>query len=472
VAQGASVTRAATPADVLSGVARWCVVEGDALDVVRTLPAGCLDAVVTDPPSGIAFMGAEWDRDKGGRAQWVAWLAEVLGLARAATRDGGRSLVWSLPRTSHWTGCAVEDAGWSIESTITHLFGTGWPKGQSQLKPAAETWWLARTGRSTALNIEACRVGNDVRINPPTGGKGTTYDHGLKTAAQGAQPRACSGRYPPNVVLSHSPGCRCVGERRVHTGDTGREWIAGRGGNTHAYGLPKPAGTSPVSHVDPDGTELVEAWECVEGCPVRELDEQSGELTSNAVTRAVECGLGYGGGAGSVLQPREKDTGTASRFFPQFPADPAVFGYHAKPSRAERDAGVNLDARPADAYAAHRHRRMEGEPERFDGAPVGRSANTHPTVKSIALMRWLVRLVSQRGQVILDTFAGSGTTGVAALAEGRRVILIEREPRYAEITRQRCESVTFDLGVPVRVAPKAAPVAADPRQLSLLGGTP
>jgi site-specific DNA-methyltransferase (adenine-specific) len=112
---------------------------------------------------------------------------------------------------------------------------------------------------------------------------------------------------------------------------------------------------------------------------------------------------------------------------------------------------------------------MEGEPERFDGAPVGRSANDHPTVKSIALMRWLVRLVSQRGHVILDTFAGSGTTGVAALAEGRRVILVEREARYAEIARQRCESVTFDLGVPVRVAAKPAP-AVDPRQLSLLGG--
>lgn len=414
------MTRAATPADVLSNAARWCVVEGDALDVVRTLPAGCLDAVVTDPPSGIAFMGAEWDRDKGGRAQWVAWLAEVLGLARAATRDGGRALVWSLPRTSHWTGCAVEDAGWSIESTITHLFGTGWPKGQSQLKPAAETWWLARTGRSEALNIEACRVGT-ASTRGMGSGRSAAWEGG---AMAGAVTGSSEGRYPPNVALSHSPECVLAGD----------------------------------------------AWECVEGCPVRELDEQSGELTSNAVTRAVERGLGYGGGAGSVLQPREKDTGTASRFFPQFPADPAVFGYHAKPSRAERDAGVSLDARPADAYAAHRHRRMEGEPERFDGAPVGRCANTHPTVKSIALMRWLVRLVSQRGQVILDTFAGSGTTGVAALAEGRRVILIEREPRYAEIARQRCESVTFDLGVPVRVAPKAAPVAADPRQLSLLGG--
>jgi hypothetical protein len=448
------VSRDATPEDVLAGRARWCVVEGDALDVVRALPVACLDAVVTDPPSGIAFMGAEWDRDKGGRTQWVAWLAEVLGHARAATRDGGRALVWSLPRTSHWTGCAVEDAGWSIESTITHLFGTGWPKGQSQLKPAAETWWLARTGRSEALNIEGCRVGVSKRVPgslsvSQLSGYGVANRRGQSLDDSGH--RADVGRYPPNVVLSHSPGCVLTGERRVHTGDTGREWIAGRGGNTHAYGT----ATERLGrgHGSPDGTELVDAWECVEGCPVRELDEQSGESTSSDRPRfnSARPVTPSKGAEAAHVTGGFSDTGTASRFFPQFPADPAVFGYHAKPSRAERDAGVSLDAR-------------------FDGAPVGRCANTHPTVKSIALMRWLVRLVSQRGQVILDTFAGSGTTGVAALAEGRRVILIEREPRYAEIARQRCESVTFDLGVPVRVAPKAAPVAADPRQLSLLGG--
>lgn len=465
------MSRAATPADVLSGAARWCVVEGDALDVVRTLPLACLDAVVTDPPSGIAFMGAEWDRDKGGRAQWVAWLAEVLGLARAATRDGGRALVWSLPRTSHWTGCAVEDAGWSIESTITHLFGTGWPKGKSQLKPAAETWWLARTGRSEALNIEACRVSGA----KPSTTRGAGEMHGAYSpiAAQGRIEDNGAGRYPPNVALSHSPGCALTGERRVHTGDTGREWIAGRGGNTHAYGT----ATEPLGrgHGSPDGTELVDAWECVEGCPVRELDAQAGDRpglrAGTTLRRGATSGAGLGYGSTATTQTvtvghDEDGEVSASRFFPQFPADPAVFGYHAKPSRAERDAGVSLD--PV-AFRRYGERGQGPLPQQTPSLETPQ-ANNHPTVKSIALMRWLVRLVSQRGQVILDTFAGSGTTGVAALAEGRRVILVEREPRYAEIARQRCESVTFDLGVPVRVAPKAAPVAADPRQLSLLGG--
>jgi len=97
--------------------------------------------------------------------------------------------------------------------------------------------------------------------------------------------------------------------------------------------------------------------------------------------------------------------------------------------------------------------------------------NVHSTVKSIALMRWLVRLVTRPGDVVLDPFGGSGTTGVAALCEGRRVILVEREPRFAEIARQRCEHATPDLGVPVRVTAKPAP-AVDPRQLGLFGGDP
>lgn len=434
--------------DVLSGKKRWHVELGDSAEILRTLPAGCVGAVVTDPPAGIGFMGLEFDRNRGGRAQWVAWLAEVLGHARAATRDGGRALVWSLPRTSHWTGCAVEDAGWSIESTVTHLFGTGWPKGSSQLKPAAETWWLSRTGRSTALNIEGCRVrAATADIAEMTGRSGRStpnavYGEGVGWNGEGTWEPSSSGRYPPNAVFSHAPGCRCVGERRV---DATRWGTGERRASGLGYGSPSD-GAVTAGHEAPDGTECVEAWECVEGCPVRELDAQSGESVSSDRPRfnSARPVTPSKGAEAAHVTGGFSDTGTAARFFPQFPADEAaLFGYHAKPSRAERDAGV-------------------------DGG------NVHSTVKSIALMRWLVRLVTRPGDVVLDPFGGSGTTGVAALCEGRRVILVEREPRFAEIARQRCEHATPDLGVPVRVAAKPAP-AADPRQrslLDLLGSTP
>lgn len=80
----------------------------------------------------------------------------------------------------------------------------------------------------------------------------------------------------------------------------------------------------------------------------------------------------------------------------------------------------------------------------------------HPTRKPLALMRELVRDFTDPGEVILDPFAGSGTTGVAALAEGRRVILVERVPEYAEIARRRCEA-----------AAQGTDWRADPRQLGL-----
>jgi site-specific DNA-methyltransferase (adenine-specific) len=149
---------------------------------------------------------------------------------------------------------------------------------------------------------------------------------------------------------------------------------------------------------------------------VRELDAQSGELTSGASAAGVRKGLGYGstthGDGGPAI---EASTGTAARFFPQFPADEAaLFGYHAKPSRAERDAGVEGDG------------------------------NIHSTVKSISLMRWLIRLATKPGDVVLDPFCGSATTGVAALIEGRRFIGIERAPddgeqAFAPIARARLE---------------------------------
>ena len=83
------------------------IICGDALAVLRTLPDNSLDAIVTDPPAGISFMGKHWDSDKGGRDAWIAWLAEVMAEAWRVVKPGGHALVWALPRTSHWTAMAL-----------------------------------------------------------------------------------------------------------------------------------------------------------------------------------------------------------------------------------------------------------------------------------------------------------------------------------------------------------------------------
>lgn len=79
-------------------------------------------------------MGKKWDSDKGGAEQWIEWLTSVLTECYRVMKPGGALVVWSIPRTSHWTGTAIERAGFRIFDVVTHLFGTGFPKGHDQAK--------------------------------------------------------------------------------------------------------------------------------------------------------------------------------------------------------------------------------------------------------------------------------------------------------------------------------------------------
>ena len=409
--------------EVLTGERRWCVIEGDALEVLRALPAASIDALVTDPPSGIAFMGAEWDRDRGGRTQWVAWLASILAAARAACVDGARAAVWALPRTSHWTGCAVEDAGWSIENCGAHLFGTGWPKGRGQLKPAMEHWWFARTGASTALNIDECRVacaGGSPSVQRRETAVRTGNTPSGKTSSGGWERRNSPdhytnprdgelvGRWPPNLTLGHSP--ECVRSDAVNDGG-------------------------------------VEVRACVDGCPVALVDEQSGpsESTDRPRFNSARPVTASKGAERAHVTGGFSDSGGASRFYPQFQHGPdeAPFLYCAKPHGVERNAGLaeaglpeivcktGLSGdMPINQAGQHRDRTYKT------------ARNHHPTVKPVALMRWLIRLTTKPGDIVLDPFTGSGTTGVAALLEGRRFIGVERDTEFAAIARARMEHAT------------------------------
>jgi tRNA G10 N-methylase Trm11 len=101
---------------------------GDCLEVMRGLAPDSVHAIVTDPPAGIAFMGKDWDSDKGGRDQWVAWMQGVAEEAMRVLKPGGHALVWALPRTSHWTATAWENAGFEVRDRVAHVFGSGFPK--------------------------------------------------------------------------------------------------------------------------------------------------------------------------------------------------------------------------------------------------------------------------------------------------------------------------------------------------------
>ena len=101
---------------------------------MKKLPDNSVDAVVTDPPAGISFMGKKWDADKGGRDEWIKWLSEAMTEALRVLKPGGHAFVWALPRTSHWTAMAMENSGFTIRDCCYHVFGQGFPKSMDVSK--------------------------------------------------------------------------------------------------------------------------------------------------------------------------------------------------------------------------------------------------------------------------------------------------------------------------------------------------
>ena len=222
---------------------------GDSLDVLKTLPENSIDSLVTDPPAGIGFMSGgkkeHWDSDKGGREPWIAWTSEIMREALRVMKPGAHGLVWGLPRTSHWTATAIENAGFEIRDVVTHLFGQGFPKSSNvakqfekvgnkeaaitwdgfgtALKPSVEFYILIRKPLSEktvaanvlkhgcgGLNIDASRISPseiDDYGRSAANSKGTVNAHdgfdgkAFKIAERSGEYASNLGRFPSHLVL-------------------------------------------------------------------------------------------------------------------------------------------------------------------------------------------------------------------------------------------------------------------------------
>lgn len=481
------------------------VFNADCLDQLTQIPENSYDALVTDPPAGISFMGKTWDSDKGGREEWVSNMAKIFRLTWYALKPGAHALVWALPRTSHWTATALEDAGFEIRDVVLHLFGSGFPKsldvgkaidkiagaerkiigissitgarrgsviddkagytpGRSfqnsesvtnhitvpatddakkwdgwgtSLKPGSEHWILARKPISEStvaanavkwgtggINIDGGRISTEERPlrerrNDP-GMDGPTYGHGINGSK--AIGTTTKGRWPANVTLAHTKSCHLVA---THDGK-------GYAINRFTDGAKPFGGGAGHPFESEQIPEKIEIWACVPGCPVRMLDDQSGTLTSGYMakdTNRTTDGGYHGGFPTDRIGAHDTygDAGGASRFF-----------YVAKPSRAERNEGLeDMAEKPLNWSSGTKN------PGSFQAEGTKKEVqNFHPTVKGISLMRYLCRLITPPGGIVLDPFMGSGTTALACYVEKFGFVGIEKEAEYFEIAKARIAEAT------------------------------
>ncbi len=475
----------------------WRVLLSDCVAAMRQLPEASVDAIVTDPPYELGFMGRAWD------ASGIAYSLDLWQEALRVLRPGGHLLAFGGTRTYHRMTCAVEDAGFEVRDSLHWFYGSGFPKSLDVGRaidealctlPGRHYWHEASLPKGAKAE-----PGDHVCPRTPQGESWDGWGTALKPAHEpivlARKPLAGEAIVAVSVLEQGTGGLNVDGCRIGFTSDAdkGSAKPQGRatakigalaGGTQHdgersEFGPDDAAGRWPpnvlLTH-DPNCNGA-----CVLGCPVAALDQQSGNTGAQARVKGTEprskTDAIFGKFAGRLEGEFYGDRGGASRFFPTFTWDPVLdvpFLYCAKPARSERDAGLDDVMPTTSGEATEREDDSAGTKSPRAGAGRnGGAKNFHPTVKPIRLMEWLCRLVTPPGGLIVDPFLGSGTTGCAAVRQGFNFIGIELEEPYVQIAVRR---IGLAAGAPrakaigelVRLKP---PKLEEPRaQLGLFGG--
>ena len=398
---------------------------GDCREILPTLdPQSCV-SVVTDPPYGLSFMGKKWDYEVPSVAIWEAVFA--------ALKPGGHLLAFAGTRTQHRMAVRIEDAGFDIRDMIAWVYGSGFPKSldvskaidkaagaereKVRVKPRPETSGTMSGKADTRPWIEKSRelgyheVDGNIPATPEAiqwSGWGTALKPALEPITMARKP--IDGTLAANTVRHGCGGINVDGCRVALNGDykckpNGRPSQTGLKDNYNPAKANEAdtAGRWPANLVHDGSDEVVGLFP--------ESNGQQGKVTGKEPSSKTNAIYGDFNGR-PATNPRE-DSGSAARFF-----------YCAKASDREI---LPAEEHPLfkESYAAVN--------------------NTHPTVKPVDLMRWLIRLVTPPTGVLLDPFMGSGTTLVAAKMEGRRAIGIEINPEYCEIAANRLRQNVLNL---------------------------
>jgi site-specific DNA-methyltransferase (adenine-specific) len=383
---------------------------GDLADVLPTFDADSVDACVTDPPYGLKFMGKQWDYDVPSVEAWCA-VFRVL-------KPGAHLVAFGGTRTYHRMVVAIEDAGFEIRDQLAWVYGSGFPKSLDVSKAIDKAAGAARevvgsqpdrwTNKGSVLNFANDRPQAEVEI---VGGPATDA-----AAAWEGWGTALKPAWEP-IVLARKPLAGTVAEnvQAFRTGALNIDGCRIEGANDENATL----GRWPANFAH-DGSDEVVAL----------FPDEAGAAAPVHKRGTDKFCLAYGKFPGNVDEKGstfQGDSGSAARFF-----------YCAKASREDREDGLaHLSKRPMLWSSG------ESNPGSFQSEGTDRSArNNHPTVKPTDLMRWLCRLVTPPGGLVLDPFMGSGSTGRAAFAENFRFVGIERDPQWLPIAEARIRAIS------------------------------
>jgi DNA modification methylase len=338
------------------------IINGDSAEVLKQFENNSIDAVITDPPYGIEFLGKEWDQDTGAVEIWRECLRVL--------KPGGHLLAFSAARTYHHLATNIESVGFDIRDQIMWIYASGFPKAQD-------------IGRSIQRRqgVEKTKEVKD------DGSKSKHYDYGMKKSDQ-------------NQMV-------------IPTSEEAKQWAGWKTALKPAHEpivmARKPMRGSAMDNVLQHGVGALNID--ASRVPGGKDDNLHGRFPSNVL--------------GEVAEPYQK------------------YFYSPKVSRRERHTGHEM---PAAMFGQHKGA-YDDDGQRYAvelDRRTGTVGNNHPTVKPVALMRYLVRLVTAEGAHIIDPFAGSGSTGMACRELARRFTGIELDPNYCEIARRRIAATPTD----------------------------
>jgi DNA modification methylase len=412
---------------------RYILAHMDNMDYMKCLPDNSIHSLVTDPPAGIDIVGRKWDRFE--RDDFIDYLTLRFEECYRVLRPGAHGFIWAYPRTSHWTGMALENAGFQIRDSFQHIFGDGLQTGLDislnidkslgKERPIVDT---SVTNSGGMLNFEKykqtsgqnnkVREQNVINITLPVSEQaikwkgwhtklktsyetwwmvrkpleGTVIDNVRKYETGGVNFDDCRilkqtvttdmgdyvvGRAPKNIVFSHHPECVYLGKKQINDSKIKKR----PDDDSHFFDRIKGVNSYSTNREhnnlgsSVDGVVEIADYDCHTDCPVKQL-------------------------------------GDKAIFFKTFPS----FLYEPKPKKGEKDYGTA-------------------------------NGNFHPTVKSVYLCEYLIKLITVPGGVVLDPFAGSASVGVAAVRKGFTYIGCEndKDNDYIGIADKRLKQAVNDM---------------------------